>query len=374
MKIAILTSSRADFGIYLPLLKKLKKDKFFDIEIVAFGTHLWKPNGATAKEFEQHGFTEYNTKIHKVFTQGRSNHPWEIAGSMGHAIQCFSSFWKENNNYDLILSLGDRYEMFAAVTASVPFNIPVSHIHGGETTLGAIDNKFRHSITSMSSLHFTSHPEHSKRVEQITGSKKDIHTVGALALDNLKELKLLTVNNIKKKYNIDLSIPTILFTFHPETIEYEKNEQHITEIIEAFKKINYQLAITMPNADTHNQVIRDKLNEFIEKNDNAYGFESLGVQNYFSFMKHCAFVMGNSSSGIIEAASFHKGTLNLGNRQKGRLIGYNVFHCEIEKRQIIDAIHDESAFPVYIRENIYWQGGAADKIIKSLKQWTTRHF
>ncbi len=365
MNIILLTSSRADYGIYLPLLKKLKSDSFFKIKIVVFGTHLSEKYGKTINQIFNDGFEVH----YQIETLLDADSPEKIAKSMALTIDKFASLWaKEKSNIDLILCLGDRYEMFAAVSASVPFNIAAAHLHGGETTMGAIDNVFRHSITSMSKLHFASTANHAKRIEQILGSKEDVYNVGALSLDNLNDIKLLTVQEFYEKFNIQLQQP-ILVTFHPETVAYEKNEYCADELIAALNTIDKQILITMPNADTMGSVIRNKLIEFADKKTNVITVESLGTEGYFSCLNHCSFVLGNSSSGIIEAASFGKYVLNLGNRQLGRDVGNNVIHCEISKMKIIEAVQLINKLPKLNNENIYGNGKTGDKIITVLKNF-----
>lgn len=364
MKIAVLTSSRADYGIYLPLLKRLKKDKYFSLKIIAFGTHLSTFHGYTLKQIEAGGFNIY-AKVESLIT---GDSPEAIASSIGLTTIKFSSLWnEEQHDLDLIICLGDRYEMFAAVSASIPFNIPVAHIHGGETTLGAIDNKFRHALTLMSDYHFTSTDSYASKVKQLVGHGNNVYNVSALSLDNLNEMKLLNMEQFKRKYAIDLSIPTALVTFHPETISFEKNEYYANELISALEKLEHQLIITMPNADTMGNHIRMKLREFVSKRKNTFAVESFGTLGYFSSMKHCAFVLGNSSSGIIEAASFAKYAINIGDRQKGRECGKNVIHCPIKSNEILKAVKQINHSPKLNNKNIYGNGNAAEKIIKVLR-------
>lgn len=364
MRIAVLTSSRADFGIYLPLLKKLKKDKFFSFDIVAFGTHLSKLHGYTVKAIEEEDFP-VKFKIH---TLPRGDRPSDISEGIGNTIINFKRFWEKNKScYDLVFCLGDRYEMFAAVSAAAPFAIPFAHIHGGETTEGAMDNSFRHSITSFSELHFTSHPNYSKKVFAITGKKKNVYTVGALSLDNLFSIKILDKVSFLKKFHIRLSDP-VLVTFHPETIHYEKNGFFINELMNVLSQVNSQIIMTMPNADTQGSMIRKQMIRFAKGRPNVHIVESFGTQGYFSCMKHASFILGNSSSGIIEAASFYKYVINIGDRQKGRLTGKNVLHSPINSKKILKTVKKLRRMPPLKSKNIYGDGKAADRIIRILKK------
>ncbi|HEY0031073.1 MAG TPA: UDP-N-acetylglucosamine 2-epimerase [Bacteroidia bacterium] len=364
MNIAVLTSSRADYGIYLPLLKKLQKDNFFDLHLIAFGTHLSEKFGHTIDQIAADGFTVK----HRIETLPEGDRPEDISKAMGKTIEKFSRLWAtEKSHFDLILCLGDRYEMFAAVSASVPFAIPVAHLHGGETTLGAIDNAFRHSITCMSKIHFASTALHAARVEQITASAAAVYNVGALSLDNLHEIELLDVKGFQEKFGIHLENP-VLVTFHPETVEYEKNQYYVTELIAALDTLDQQIIITMPNADTMGDVIRNEFITFAGRKSNVFTVESLGTQGYFFCLLHCAFVLGNSSSGIIEAASFGKYVVDLGKRQAGREAGENIIHTEIKKEKILDAINQIKTLPALTKKNIYGDGKTADRIIELLKK------
>lgn len=366
MKVGILTSSRADFSIYLPLLKKMQGDPFFDVDIISFGTHLSKRYGYTVDQIVAEGFPVK----YMLETTPKNDTPTDISKSIGYTIEKFSDFWK-SNQFDFVFALGDRYEVFAAVTATVPFNIKIAHIHGGETTLGVIDNVFRHSITLMSTLHFASTEEYQNRISEITGSAKGVYNVGALSMDNLNSLKLLSIEEFKSKFNIDLSIPTILFTFHPETVSFKNNAIYVSEIIAALESIkDFQIIITMPNADTMGNIIRKELNKFISTTDYAIGVENFGTLGYLSCMKHCSFLLGNTSSGFVEATFFPKYVINLGNRQEGRIIAPNIFSIPIEKEIIINTISEvEIIKNVPPKSDIYGNGSTAIEIIQILKKY-----
>lgn len=366
MRVAVLTSSRADYGIYLPLLKKLREDHFFELDIIAFGTHLSKKFGNTFDQITNDGFT-VNYLIDTLPAGDRAS---DISESMGKTMIAFAPIWKElSGKVDLVFCLGDRYEMFAAVASSAPFNIRVAHIHGGETTLGAIDEKFRHSLTSMSNYHFVSTETYAERVKGIIGKADHVYTVGALSLDNLKDIKLLTKEEFKTSYGVDMSMPTVLVTFHPETVAYQKNVEYCDTLIGVMREMKEQIIITMPNADTMGNLVREQLQSFVKANrTRVFGFESLGTFGYFSCMQHCAFLLGNTSSGIIEAASFSKYVINLGDRQKGRISGENVMHCFYEKSAIMATIDQVKKSPKLGVNNLYGDGKAADRIVEVLKR------
>lgn len=376
-RIALLTSSRADYGIYRPLLEKLKADSWFSTKIIAFGTHLSSLYGNTLNEILQDGFSVDYT----VENQLLGDSPEAISSTIGLTTLKFSSIWQNlKNDIDLIICLGDRYEMFAAVQASLPFQIPVAHIHGGETTLGAIDNIFRHSLTFMAKYHFVSSKQHQQKVKQLIGTENDIdniYNVGALGLDNLEKIQLFTLSEFWDKYQINIEKPTILLTFHPETVSFEENITFATIICEVLEEIitnkkvqfiDYQIIITMPNADTMGNSIRKIFTDFGERKEKKiFLIENFGTKGYFSCMKYCSLLLGNTSSGIIEAASFKKYVINLGDRQKGRLAGENVLNIEIDKEKILESIKKIQKMPVLDGYNIYGNGSASNKIIDVLK-------
>jgi GDP/UDP-N,N'-diacetylbacillosamine 2-epimerase (hydrolysing) len=368
MKVAVLTSSRADYGIYRPLLELLEKDSFFDLSLLVFGTHLSEKFGNTIVNI----YADEYKIAEKIDTLPTGDSPSEISYSIGKTIEEFSKVWGKHN-FDIVVALGDRYEMFAAVSSAIPFNLKIAHIHGGEITLGAIDNSFRHAITLMSDIHFTAAEEYRKRVIEIIGNEKNVYNTGALSIDNIRQTQLLTLEQFKEKYGIDLSIPSILFTFHPETVEFERNTYYINEIIGALDELkDYQIIITMPNSDTMGLQIRSELNKFIKKNAIAVGVETFGSLGYLTCMKHCTMLLGNTSSGFIEAAGFDKPVVNLGNRQTGRIITPNIFNSQIEKNEIVNAIAKAASYFSSKETKIYGNGKAAEQMIKYLKNYANR--
>ncbi|HEX8514849.1 MAG TPA: UDP-N-acetylglucosamine 2-epimerase [Bacteroidia bacterium] len=363
MIVKVLTSSRADYGIYLPLLKKLKQDQFFTLQIIAFGTHLSKNHGFTSDQIKKDGFEVY----HEIETTPLNDSPLDIATAVGETIKKFATFWNsQKDKTDLIICLGDRYEMFGAVAASLPFNIRVAHFHGGETSLGAIDEAFRHSITAMAQLHFTSTEQSAKRVEAIKGSPEGIYNIGAMSLDNLNELQLLTEKEFEKAFGVLPKNP-ILVTFHPETVAFDKNELYTNEILKVLTQLEDQIFITLPNSDTNGNVIRKAFLELSRSRKNVHCFESLGTQGYFSAIAFSSFLLGNTSSGIIEAASFNKYVINLGDRQKGREHGENVIDCEIKAEYILDIITYLKTLSTGAFKNPYGDGHSSDKVLSLLK-------
>ncbi len=364
MKIAILTSSRADYGILYPLISKLESDNFFDVDIIAFGSHLSKISCKTKSLILKDRF---NIK-YSLNTSPPSDNPLDISNSIANTIKKFSIIWKKES-YDLIIVLGDRYEIFAACTSSIPFNVKIAHIHGGETTLGAIDNSFRNSITQMASIHFTAAEKYKNRVIELKNSNTNVYNTGSLSIDNLKKMKLLSKRDFLKKFKIDLSIPTILITFQPETVDFEKNKKYVSILKDTLSELkNFQLVITMPNEDTMGLYIRRKLENFIKQNPNAIKVETFGTLGYLSCMKHCQMMLGNTSSGFIEASFFSKYVINLGKRQNGRIITSNIRSVEIDKIKILAAVKSFSKYKKDKYNGIYGNGRTAEKIISIIKK------
>jgi GDP/UDP-N,N'-diacetylbacillosamine 2-epimerase (hydrolysing) len=363
MKVGVLTSSRADYSIYLPLLKALKLDSFFDLKIIAFGTHLSMAHGYTVDSIVKDGFEI----AHRIDSMPTDDSPRGISEAIGKTTTAFAELWA-TDQFDMVFCLGDRYEMFAACAASVPFGVTLAHIHGGETTEGAIDEAFRHSITHMAKYHFTAAEQYRRRVVELKGKDNKVFNVGSLSIDNLRSQQLLSLAEFKERFDIDLSKPTILITFHPETVSFSKNGVFADELVSALREIQgYQMVITMPNADTMGNLVRTKLKEFIAGSNVAIGVESFGTIGYLSCMKHCSFMLGNTSSGFIEAAWFPKYVINLGERQRGRIITPNIANCAIGRNEIANAVN---AFPkVRLPEHIgiYGDGHAAETIVSILK-------
>lgn len=367
IRVGVLTSSRADFGIYLPLLKALQKEEAFHLELIVFGTHLSKFHGYTVEQIEREGF-KIAKRIESLLL---GDTPSAIASAYGLTALKFAEYWQENEqSFDVVFALGDRFEMAAAVTASIPFGIKIAHLYGGETTLGAIDNIYRHSISLASQLHFVGAEFFAKRLNQLLDDEKaSIYNVGSLSLENLKNIDFLSVEAFKNKWQIDLNIKTILVTVHPETVAYQKNLAYCEETIEALEQLanEFQIVITMPNADTAGMVFREAFETLAKKQQSIKIIENFGTQSYFTCMKYAKLMVGNTSSGIVEAASFQKYVLNLGDRQKDRLCGENVIHVPFNHDLIVKNTL-EYATKEYNGENIYFKSNPSEIIIQILKK------
>jgi len=363
MEIAVLTSSRADFGFYKPLLNLLGNQNEINFNLIVFGTHLSHSHGFTLNDIKKSGYRVFA----EVDATPEGDEAISIAKAIGNTHLKFAEFW-DKNNFDMILCIGDRYEMFAAVSASVPFNIPIAHISGGEETLGAIDNVYRHSLSLMAKYHFTNTQHNAARVSQIIGSSKNVYHTGSLAIDNINETTLYNSLEFKDLFNFDITKPFILFTFHPETVDYKMNAKYASIISDVLINLKCNVLVTMPNADTMGGVIRNALHQAANMNNNIFLIESLGSKGYYTALKNCILVLGNSSSGIIEAASFSKYVINVGARQLGRECGGNVMHCKIDKYEIYNTIKNVETLTELSTENIYGKGDASARIYEVLKR------
>ncbi|HRH03858.1 MAG TPA: UDP-N-acetylglucosamine 2-epimerase [Bacteroidia bacterium] len=370
MTIGIITTSRADFGIYLPLLKALKNDGTFRLLLFAGGMHTSEMYGNSYQLIEAQGF-----KINeKLYSLSPGDDAESIAKAMGTTTHVFASIWKKYaSKIDVLFVLGDRFEMFAAASSVIPFGIPLAHIHGGETTLGAIDNKFRHALSCLSNFHFTTNEEHKNRVAKITGSNENVFNVGALGIDSIMNMKLFTPLEFKKSFQFSVDEPYILCTYHPETMHVGANKTNVVELIKAFMKQPMKVLCTLPNADTDGQIIRKKLLEFEKKYPQKITcFENLGQKGYLTAMKYCSIMVGNTSSGIIESAALGIPVVNVGNRQQGRLSSNNVVHVSNEHGAILKGITFALKLKGKKFKEVYGNGAAAKQIIAQLKKIKTR--
>ncbi|TCD02706.1 UDP-N-acetylglucosamine 2-epimerase [Pedobacter psychroterrae] len=364
MKIGVLTSSRADYGIYLSLLKRLEQDPIFNLEIIAFGTHLSRYHGYTLDLIKQDGFKV----IHEVSSLLTNDDESSISTAFGLTALKFADFWTVHQ-FDLVFCLGDRFEMAAAVQAGIPFGVKFAHLHGGETTLGAIDNVYRHQITLASKLHFPATSHFANRIKDLLGNADNIFTVGSLSIDELNEMPISSEEEFRSKY--DIKGDFALLTFHPETVSPKENAQHADFVFEALHKISQKilLVITMPNADTFGTVYRSallKLKSIAESR--VVLVENFGKLNYFAAMRYSKLLIGNTSSGIIEAASFGKYVINVGDRQKGRAQSGNVFDIPFSTEKLTDLLDTILTRGDYTGENIYHMPGTVELIIDNLKK------
>lgn len=363
-KICIVTSSRADYGLLRPLILAIKNNPQLKLQIIVTGMHLSPEFGLTCDEILNDRF-KIDKKIEMLLS---SDSGVGVAKSMGLGMIGFADTFNDLKP-DLIVILGDRFEIFSVAAVALVCCIPIAHIHGGELTEGAYDDAFRHSITKMSYLHFVAADEYRKRVIQLGEHPKRVYLVGGLGVDSFKKTKLLGRIQLEKALNFKLGKRNLLITFHPVTLEFESYKKQMKELLLALKDLDdVHLIFTYPNADNGGRAIIQMLKDYTESNPNAYLYSSLGQLNYFSCINQVDGVVGNSSSGIAEVPSFKKGTINIGNRQAGRLQASSIINCLPNRKSIAGALKKlfskEFKLTLNKTKNPYGDGGAASKISK----------
>lgn len=367
MTIGVVTVARSDYGAYLPVLRRVQDDPDLRLYLFVAGMHLSPEFGLTVRAIEQDGF-EIAARVEMLLS---SDTPEGIAKSMGLGTIGFAQAFTRNRP-DILVVLGDRFEMHSAAVAALPFNIPVAHIHGGESTEGAIDESLRHSMTKLSHLHFVSTELYARRVVQMGEAPWRVVVSGAPVLDNLTNVRLLSGQELKEQHGIDLAGPGLMVTYHPATLDYEHTETQIGELFAALDATDFPIIFTYPNADTQGRLIIEKIREFESAHERAQVVPNLGTHAYFSLMKHAAGMVGNSSSGIIEAASFKLPVVNIGNRQQGRVRAKNVLDVGHSRGDILAGIKRavSSEFRASLQDlvNPYGDGHAAERIVDTLKQ------
>jgi GDP/UDP-N,N'-diacetylbacillosamine 2-epimerase (hydrolysing) len=366
-KMCVVTGTRADYGLLRWVMEGINNDKELTLQIIATCMHLSPEFGLTFQEIERDGF-QIDRKVEMLTSSDTSV---GIAKSMGLGMIGFAL---NELKPDLLVVLGDRFEIFAAVSAALVACIPVAHLHGGETTEGAFDEALRHSITKMSHLHFVASEEYSRRVIQLGEQPENVFLVGGLGIDNIKRLKLLDKKILEASLDFKLGSKTLLITFHPVTLETSTAEDQIRALLDALAELNdTQLIFTMPNADTDGRIIIDIVEQFVAQHSNARAYSSLGQLRYLSCISHVDGVVGNSSSGLLEVPSFKKGTINIGNRQRGRLQATSVLNCEPNRESITAALEKlySEEFQKSLNDvcNPYGDGGASDKVVEIIKKY-----
>lgn len=367
-KICVITGTRAEYGLLRWVMQGIKEDALLSLQIIATGMHLSPEFGLTYLEIEKDGF-QIDRKVEMLTSSDTSV---GIAKSIGLGIIGFADALNDLNP-DLIVVLGDRFEIFAAVSAALVARIPVAHLHGGETTEGAFDEALRHSITKMSHLHFVAAEEYRQRVFQLGEQPNRVFLVGGLGIDNIKRLKLLERAELEASLDFKLGLKNLLVTFHPVTLENQSSAQQMAELLAALEKLGEEthLIFTMPNADNDGRELIGMIESFVATHMNARAYTSLGQLRFLSTLKLVDGVVGNSSSGLTEAPSLATGTVNIGDRQKGRLKAQSVIDCAPQSHSILDAIG--MLYTVGFRQtlqsviNPYGVGGASQKIVKILR-------
>ena len=368
-KICVVTGSRAEYGLLYWLMKEINDHNAMELQLVVTGMHLSKEFGNTYKQIEKDGFTIDN----KVDISLTSDTEQAISKSMGLGIIGFADVFNDLKP-ELIVVLGDRFEIFSAVSVAMIARIPVAHLHGGESTEGVIDESIRHSVTKMSHLHFAATNEYRNRIIQLGEHPDRVFNVGGLGIDNINKLKLLSRVNFEDAINFKLGDKNILITFHPVTLEKSTAGKQFQELLDSISNLqNTKIIFTKANSDTDGRIINRLIDDYVSKHDNTIAFKSMGQLNYLSALQFMDAVLGNSSSGLIEAPSFKIGTIDIGDRQKGRIKAKSIIACLPKKESIDSALEKlySKKFQEIINNvvNPYGAGGASKKISKIIKDF-----
>ena len=366
-KICVVTGSRAEYGLLFWLMKGIQKEPKLELQIIATGMHLSPEFGFTYKEIEKGGF-HINKKVEMLLS---ADTPSAISKSTGIAMIGFADVYADLKP-DIVILLGDRFELFSAAFCAHVAKIPIAHISGGETTAGAFDEAIRHSITKMSWWHFVAADEYKRRVIQLGEDSKRVFLVGGLGVDNIMKTPLLTKSELEKRIGFKFSTKNLLVTFHPVTLEKKTAKDQCIELLNALERLNNtQIIFTYPNADTDGRIIIKLIDLFAKKHaDTTAVFPSLGQLNYLSTLQYVDGLIGNSSSGLAEAPTFKIGTINIGDRQKGRLKAKSIIDCKSKQKSITEAIEilysKEFQDELKTVQNPYGDGNATDKILDIL--------
>ncbi len=368
-KICIVTGTRAEYGLLKPVIDKVNRSDTMELQLVVTGMHLSPEFGLTYREIEEDGYP-ISEKIEMLLSSDTSA---GVTKSMGVALLGFADYF-EGKRPDILVILGDRYEALAAATAAMMARIPIAHIHGGETTQGAVDEAIRHSITKMSHLHFTATEEYRNRVIQLGEQPQNVYHVGALGVENVKAVSLLDREALEDSIKFTFHSPTVMVTYHPVTLENKTaGEQFgsLLAVIERHKEM--QVIFTKANADPDGRVINQMIDDYVKKNHSrCAAFTSLGQLRYLSTLQFCDAVAGNSSSGIIEVPSFGIPTVDIGDRQRGRVRAESVIHCRNEEtdieRALAQALSPEFKRTLHSVNNPYEGNHTSQRIIKVIEE------
>jgi len=370
-RICIVTGTRAEYGLLHRLMVSIKDDPELDLLIIATGMHLSPEFGLTYKEIEKDGFY-IDKKVEMLLS---ADTPSAVSKSTGLGLIGFADSLNELNP-DIVILLGDRFEVLSAAIAAMFAKIPISHIHGGETTEGAFDEAIRHSITKMAWWHFVAAEEYRKRVVQLGEEPERVFNVGGLGVDAIKKSKLLSKKELMQKTNITFGKKNLLVTYHPVTLENKTSQKDFQALLDVLHALeNVYLIFTMPNADSDGRIIKQMIDEFVSSHkQRSISFNSMGHLNYISTLQFVDGVVGNSSSGLMEVPTFKIGTINIGDRQKGRLKAKSIIDCEPTKasiKQAIDTLYSEDYQKDFSSvKNPYGEGNATEKIMEVLQETT----
>jgi GDP/UDP-N,N'-diacetylbacillosamine 2-epimerase (hydrolysing) len=364
-KICIITGTRAEYGLLYWLMKEVQASSKLELQIIATGMHLSPEFGLTYQQIEKDGFS-INKKVEMLLS---SDSEVGVTKSMGVGLIGFADALHELKP-DLLVVLGDRFEIFSAASAAMIAKIPVVHLHGGEATEGAFDESIRHSITKMSHLHFTATEEYRRRVIQLGEQPDRVFNVGAAGIDNIKRLKLLSKQEFEQSINFKLGKKNLLVTFHPVTLEDTTSKQQFSDLLTALNKLeDTHIIFTKANADTDGRVINKMIDKYVlEQPETTIAFNSLGQLRYLSAMQYVDGVVGNSSSGLLEAPSFKIGTVNIGDRQRGRVKASSIIDSISTEESVASALKKlfSQEFSNSVKQTVspFGNGGVAEKIVK----------
>src|SRR5213593_1268678 len=366
-RIGVVTVSRSDYGHLRPVLEALRRAPDLELLLLVAGMHLASEFGLTVRDIEADGFP-ISARVEML---GGGDTPEAVAAATGRGVEGFGEAFARLRP-DVVVVLGDRFEMLAAAVAALPFALPVAHIHGGEVSEGAMDNQIRHAITKLAHLHFASAEPHALRIAQMGEEAWRIHTVGGPGLDRIAAMEPLTREALAGDLDVPVVGPWLLVTFHPVTLEYRDTAAHVDELLAALEKTDGTLIVTYPNADTSGRLIMERLEEFAARHPGRCRLvRNLGERLYLSLLRHADVMVGNSSSGLIEAPSFGLPAVNIGARQRGRLRGANVIDVAPSREEIVRGIETAQtpAFRAHARAaaNPYGDGRAAPRIVEILK-------
>ena len=367
-KICVVTGSRAEYGILRGLMKAIKDAPELKLQIVATNQHLSKLQGETYKEIERDGFA-IDYKVYMADDEAPDN-AHTVAKAISRGLEGFADAFEVLQPY-LLLILGDRYEMLAVASTALIYKIPIAHLHGGEITEGAFDDAIRHAITKMSHLHFTSTEAYRTRVIQLGEQPGRVFNVGALGVENVLKNDFISKEEIERSLNFELTDKCFLCTYHPVTLSNMSSKTQVKNLLDALDNyLDYHVIFTYSNSDTHSQIIIKCIQEYVDRNQGRCLFiPSLGQRRYFSALKYMTAVIGNSSSGIIEVPSFGIPTLDIGDRQKGRIAADSVIHCGYSIEQINEGLKKIVAFGHKAFDNPYYKDGTCDAILKIIKTY-----
>lgn len=367
-KICVVTGSRAEYGILRRLMSAIKECPELKLQVIATNQHLSKLQGETYKEIENDGFN-IDYKVYMADDDAPDNAN-STAKAIGRGINGFADAF-DTLRPNLLLILGDRYEMLAVASTALIYKIPIAHLHGGEITEGAFDDAIRHAITKMSHLHFTSTEAYRKRVIQLGEQPDRVFNVGAMGVENVLKNDFMSKEEIEQSLNFQITDKCFLCTYHPVTLSYLPSETQVLNLLEALDEYkDYHIIFTYSNSDTNSRIIIKRIQEYVDRNkDRCMFIPSLGQRRYFSTLKYMTAVIGNSSSGIIEVPSFGIPTLDIGDRQKGRIAADSVIHCGYSTNNIIEGLKKVLAYGHKMIDNPYFKDGTCDAILNIIKTY-----